>query len=132
MITLKTNNQTIVNTKTQLQDYVYMNILDINFNLTTLKYEAKIEYYYIVEEIIDGVTYLHKHDLEKNKVIFTQAEATAIENGIVGGLVGNNFTEKFLSLITAGTFYQLSITTGLYGASGWTIVPTPVNGPLLN
>lgn len=126
MITLKTNNLVVVEPKTQLQDYAYMHITDVLFNGE--EYIAKIHYFYVKEELIGTETYYHKHDMERTTVRFTLAEANLIENSIPGGLSGNNHSERYLSLVVAGTMYQLSQTPNLYGATGWSIVPNITNG----
>lgn len=129
MITLKSNNQTIVNPRTQLPQHVYMHIKNVLFN--GVEYYADIQYYYTTEEVIDSITYVHKHDLEKSRAHFTAVEADLIENSVPGGLQGTNHSEKYINLVIAGTMYQLSLTPGLYGAAGWTIVASPViNQPL--
>lgn len=119
MITLKTNGGVIIKQKEMVERDVFMEISNINFDFST--YRADIQYYYVNEDTVDGITVTERVDMDSSRVNFTIAEAEAIENG-AGGLSGAKHTDKFISLIVAGAMFQLSAMPVYVPASvGWSV-----------
>ena len=116
MITLKSTKKTLVDASTGREDYIYLNINRVTY---TNSYKVRANYSFID---VDGNTKHHpefRTEMSKEQVV-------AIESSM-GGLVGENFNEKFDDLIVKSAIYSLTLDPrfGLT-ANDWEVYVEPV------
>lgn len=117
-ITFKSTPQVIVDIKTLQQAHVYMEVQSVRF--TGALYMADIMYYWIKEEVIDGISYSHKMPMQKLSPAMSTAQITAIQSSLT---MPTDFNDMFLALITAACAYQLGADP-VFGLTGndWSVV----------